>query len=628
MNRKIKTVPQVHLRPMVRRFLVISLSLAAILGGILAVFYYAEVRSERAIIETGVHHTVESRIEMIEREFKSIVSDLMFLSEQNELLQMFESGEASWREALAVEYLSFSARRGIYDQIRFLDETGMEVVRVNFNNGDPSIVPNEQLLSKEKRYYFEETLVLEQGEVFVSPFDLNIEHGDIEQPLKPMIRFGTPVFDSHGQERGIVLLNYLGANLIHDLEVALGEYGQVMLLNSDGFWLLGPSPEDEWGFMYEDKTNRTFGNEFPEAWQRIYGSESEQFYGVGGIFTYATVYPLLEAQKSSTGADKAFAPSTQRLEAKEHFWKLISYVPTDVLNAGSSAILGRLLLLYAAMVVLLAGGSWAVARAGVRRKLAEEALEQKMEELQVAHQELQKLDQMKDNFLSTVSHELRTPLTSIKGFAEILLSYEEEDKETQREFLTIINDESDRLTRLINDFLDLARIESGRQQWEMTTLAMPEVIDTATNATNALSTQKNLRVDVQLEPNLPPIWGDRDRLVQVVTNLLSNAIKFTPEGGEIQVGAQVLKGETEDVSDMIRLNVSDTGIGIAPDEYENVFEKFKQVGDTLTDKPKGTGLGLPISKEIVEYHGGRIWVESELGRGSTFYFTLPVVEKT
>ena len=757
MNRKTKTVPQVHLRPMVRHFLVISLSLAAILGGILAVFYYAEVRSKRAIIETGTHHTVESQMEMIEREFRSIVSDLMFLSEQNELLQMLESGEASWREALAVEYLSFSARRGIYDQIRFLDETGMEVVRVNFDNGNPSIVPNEQLQSKEERYYLGETLVLEQGEVFVSPFDLNIEHGEIEQPLKSVIRFGTPVFDSHGQERGIVLLNYLGANLIHHLEMAHSEYGQVLLLNLDGFWLVGPSPEDEWGFMYEAKTNCTFGNDFPEAWQRICGSESEQFYGVGGFFTYATVYPFLEAQKSSADAGKAFAPSTQRLEAKEHFWKLISYVPTDVLNAGSSAILGRLLLLYAAMVVLLAGGSWAVARAGARRKQAEEALhkseerydlaaqattdgiwdwdiesnkeyfstrwceilgysdddtelkhtheswvsrihpdhrqrvadalkahfekgevydidylhrhksgeyrwqnsqgkaifdengkpirmvgvisditerkrmEQQIAEythrLEKAYQELQELDQMKDNFLSTVSHELRTPLTSIKGFAEILLSYEEEDKETQREFLTIINDESDRLTRLINDFLDLARIESGRQQWEMTKLAIPEVIETATNATNALSTQKNLRVDVHLEPNLPPIRGDRDRLVQVVTNLVSNAIKFTPEGGEIRVGAQVLKGEAEDVSDMIRLSVSDTGIGIAPDEYEKVFEKFKQVGDTLTDKPKGTGLGLPISKEIVEYHGGRIWVESELGRGSTFYFTLPVVEK-
>ena len=262
------------------------------------------------------------------------------------------------------------------------------------------------------------------------------------------------------------------------------------------------------------------------------------------------------------------------------------------------------------------------------RKQAEEALEQKMEELQAAHEELQELDQMKDSFLSTVSHELRTPLTSIKSFAEILLSYEDEDKETQREFLTIINDESDRLTRLINDFLDLSRIEAGRMQWETVKLGIPEVIETCINATHALFAQKDLRVDVDLEPDLPPISADRDRLVQVVTNLLSNAIKFTPEGGEIRVRAQIFKdGEAEGVLDMIRVSVSDTGIGIAPEDLEKVFEKFKQVGDTLTDRPKGTGLGLPICKELVEHHGGRIWGESQLGKGSTFYFTLPVMEK-
>jgi len=262
------------------------------------------------------------------------------------------------------------------------------------------------------------------------------------------------------------------------------------------------------------------------------------------------------------------------------------------------------------------------------RKQVEEALEQKMEELQAAHKELQELDQMKDFFLSTVSHELRTPLTSIKSFAEILLSYEDEDKETQREFLTIINDESDRLTRLINDFLDLSKIKAGRMQWETVKLAIPEVIEISINATHALFAQKDLRADVDLGPDLPPISADKDRLVQVVTNLLSNAIKFTPEGGEIRVRAQIFKdGEAEGVSDMIRVGVSDTGIGIAPEDLEKVFEKFKQVGDTLTDRPKGTGLGLPICKEIVEYHGGRIWAESEPGKGSTFYFTLPAMEK-
>jgi len=262
-----------------------------------------------------------------------------------------------------------------------------------------------------------------------------------------------------------------------------------------------------------------------------------------------------------------------------------------------------------------------------QRKRMEEQLKQKMEELQVAYQKLKELDQLKDSFLSTVSHELRTPLTSIKSFSEILLSYDE-DKETQREFLTIINEESNRLTRLINDFLDLSKIEAGRVQWQTVELSLSEVIQIAINATQALTIQMKLKVDTDLDPNLPTVWCDKDRLVQVVTNLLSNAIKFTPEGGIIQVKAQLLNGSKSRVdSNMVMVSVSDNGIGIAPKDHQTIFEKFKQVGDTLSGKPKGTGLGLPICKEIIEHYGGKIWVESELGKGSTFFFTLPITQK-
>jgi PAS domain S-box-containing protein len=263
-----------------------------------------------------------------------------------------------------------------------------------------------------------------------------------------------------------------------------------------------------------------------------------------------------------------------------------------------------------------------------KRKQMEQQLKQQMEELQVAYQKLKELDHLKDSFLSTVSHELRTPLTSIKSFSEILLSYDE-DKETQKEFLTIINEESDRLTRLINNFLDLSKIEAGRMQWETAELSLPEVIQTALNATQALTIQTNLKVDTNFAPDLPTVLGDKDRLVQVVTNLLSNAIKFTPDGGKIQVKAQVRNGsKPKGDPDMITVSVSDSGIGIAPKDHEGIFEKFKQVGDTLSGKPKGTGLGLPICKEIVEHYGGKLWVESELGKGSTFFFTLPITTKT
>jgi PAS domain S-box-containing protein len=257
-------------------------------------------------------------------------------------------------------------------------------------------------------------------------------------------------------------------------------------------------------------------------------------------------------------------------------------------------------------------------------KQMEHQLEQKMEELQAANRKLQELDKMKDSFLSTVSHELRTPLTSIKSFAEILLTYDE-DKETQREFLTIINEESDRLTKLINDFLDLSKIEAGRMQWENLELSLMPVIQNALNLTQAIAKEKNLNMVFSPSPDLPLVLGDKDRLVQVVTNLLSNAIKFTPEKGTITVKIQVDEaGDSEAKAGMIVISVIDTGIGIAPENHQAVFEKFKQVGDTLTDKPKGTGLGLPICKEIVEHYGGKIWVESVLGQGATFSFSLPI----
>jgi PAS domain S-box-containing protein len=247
-------------------------------------------------------------------------------------------------------------------------------------------------------------------------------------------------------------------------------------------------------------------------------------------------------------------------------------------------------------------------------------LEERFAELQVAYKKLQELDKMKDSLLSTVSHELRTPLTSIKSFTEILLTYEN-DEETEREFLTTINEQCDRLTRLISDFLDLAKIESGRIQWETVEVAMADIVKTAVSTSQALFTTAGLQVSVDVESDLPIVWGDRDRVLQIVMNLLDNAIKFTPDGGYIRVTAERVDGN--DISEMIKVSVIDSGMGIDPRAQESIFEKFAQVGDTLRNKPSGTGLGLPICKRIVEHYNGRMWVESELGKGSAFIFTLP-----
>jgi len=251
-------------------------------------------------------------------------------------------------------------------------------------------------------------------------------------------------------------------------------------------------------------------------------------------------------------------------------------------------------------------------------------------EAQAAREVAEAADRAKSAFLASVSHELRTPLTSVLGFAKVIKKKMDAiapiivngDPKAARAIeqmnanLDIIVSEGSRLTALINDVLDLAKIESGKIEWHMRPVSIRDIIEQSAVATASLFESKNLPVTLELADDLPEVTGDHDRLVQVMINLLSNAAKFTPEGS-VTCRAH-LDG------DHLVVSVIDTGIGIHAADCERVFEQFVQVGDGITDKPKGTGLGLSISKQIVEHHGGKIWVESELGKGSNFSFTLPI----
>ena len=255
-------------------------------------------------------------------------------------------------------------------------------------------------------------------------------------------------------------------------------------------------------------------------------------------------------------------------------------------------------------------------------------------EAEEATKAAEKANEAKSAFLSTVSHELRTPLTSVLGFAKIIRKRLDEkifpivdksDAKTGKtinqisENLGVVISEGERLTHLINDVLDLAKIEAGKMEWNFEDVSLTEVAERAIAATTSLFEQKDLKLVKKIDSDLPDISGDRDKLIQVIINLISNSVKFTDAGS---VTCKVFKEKNE-----IIVSVSDTGIGIAPEDHAAVFEQFKQVGgDTLTDKPKGTGLGLPICKEIVEHHGGRIWLESKAGQGSTFSFALPLTK--
>jgi signal transduction histidine kinase len=245
-------------------------------------------------------------------------------------------------------------------------------------------------------------------------------------------------------------------------------------------------------------------------------------------------------------------------------------------------------------------------------------LEAASAELRAANERLMELDRLKDEFVSTVTHELRTPLTSIRAFSEILSRDPRLDAGARRKVLETIAKETERLTRLINQVLDVARLESGRAEWHVSRVDMKEVISDTVAAMSQLFEERRIRVDVSVPEGVSPVNGDTDRLIQVLLNLLSNAMKFCdPRDGRIEISLT-------EAEDALRIDVRDNGCGIDEADQRIIFDKFRQGSDAPADTPQGSGLGLYISRRIIERHGGSLRVESRRGEGACFSISLPI----
>jgi signal transduction histidine kinase len=239
------------------------------------------------------------------------------------------------------------------------------------------------------------------------------------------------------------------------------------------------------------------------------------------------------------------------------------------------------------------------------------------------YEQAQAANQAKTEFMSVASHELKIPMTSIKGYAKLLtLGAGGDLTQQQREFLEIISSNVDRMDRLVADLLDVSRIEAGRLRLEMGQVDMREVINTVIQSVKAQIEAKQLALEIDAPATLPPVWGDHDRVIQILNNLVSNAYKYTPDGGEIQI---IVNGQTDPASSgRLAVSVRDTGLGISPEDQQKLFTKFFRADDPRVRDVPGTGLGLSITKSLVEIHGGEIWFQSKADRGTTFTFTLPI----
>jgi signal transduction histidine kinase len=241
------------------------------------------------------------------------------------------------------------------------------------------------------------------------------------------------------------------------------------------------------------------------------------------------------------------------------------------------------------------------------------------QELQQINARLAAASQHKSQFLANMSHELRTPLNAIIGFSGILLneSLGKVNDEERREFLGNIMISGKHLLGLINEVLDLSKIEAGRVTLSRKPFSVAEVLQSVRQTVEPLADKKRITIATTVDPSLPPLTADETKFKQILYNLLSNAIKFTPEEGQVHVRAQAN-------NESVQISVRDTGIGIKPEDRERIFQEFEQVETSFERRFEGTGLGLTLAKKLVELQGGKIWLESELGKGSTFAFSLPL----
>ncbi|QYZ65097.1 MAG: histidine kinase [Gammaproteobacteria bacterium (ex Lamellibrachia satsuma)] len=352
---------------LVKGFLQIFVPLLLVLVVVGFMHYYTLYTTERVSRESSETLNVGLARRMIASDISAVVSDLLFLVEHIERQKIFQMDLSTMREQIGLEFLVFAEKKRLYDQIRFLDEQGMEVVRINFNDGNPAAIPIAELQNKATRYYFQEASQLASGSIYVSPLDLNIEAGKIEYPLKPVMRFAAPVFDIQGNKRGILLLNFLGDRLIDNFTHAAANIGEhIELVNNEGYWLSSPVSQDNWGFMLGN--DATFGKRHPVAWKQISAFNSGQFELGDGLFTFATVHPNQAALETSATSIGSVRQSELR---RDNYWKIISRVPPSEIYSSMPLFLRTHLALYLATFMLIGIGSAFLAYSHLRHRRAE-----------------------------------------------------------------------------------------------------------------------------------------------------------------------------------------------------------------------------------------------------------------
>ena len=721
----IHRVVRIDVRQVLARTFLWGLGFAVLLAIPFALYYKSESQAYKDARVGEKERVIRLASEIIQREMENALSDLRFLSQNNEMKAYVAGGtHASRSESskalaneLAVEFLGLARQKGLYDQIRFIGLDGMEKVRVNYAAGRPYVVPERQLQYKGDRAFFKESIRLDVTQIHVSPFDLNNEYGLLEHPHKPVIRFAIPVADARGHVRGILVLNYLGQRLLDRLEKVGGEAGSLWLIDSRGYWLLGPGREDAWGFAVPGREKRNLPELYPSLWRYLSQRDIGAFPASGDWIQFERVQPFVS--RVLPGENQYAAP----VSGKDYHWTLATVLPGQTLRTGYAELAGKLGIIYAAWTLfgfLLAGGlsflgnrnaalahvmegvidnlpvliayvdqerryrfnnmayeryfglspkqlfgmsmrevlgeapyleilpfvdqalagravtlerRLPYARAGMRDvvisyipdirsgdrvqgfyvlvndvtpiKDSERRERQRM--LELAHvSRLASLGEM----ASEIAHEINQPLAAIAMYSAACLRTAGRDEGGQvNTWLEAINAQAKRageVVRRLRRFVRKGEIQSGP-------VDMNQVAREVVALMRFDASRQNVSIDLDLAEGMPSLSAELILVEQVLFNLMRNALEaMTREIGEKRILIRTRFDEAH-----AYVEVRDGGPGVDAALGDKIFESF------MTDKQDGLGMGLAISRSIVEAHGGTLGYVNNPQGGATFICCLP-----
>ena len=580
---------------------------------VILIIFLNDVNLKLQQIKTSEINQLKVIAAAINTKITSTTSDLRILSGNNFLKQYFRDSSDVNKKNLEQLFFLVMDETKQYDQIRFIDQKGREIIRVNAKNKSPDSTPSSKLQNKSNRYYFKDTIKLPYRGIFISPLDLNVEKCKIDVPWKPMIRLATPVFHN-GSNNGILIINYYGREVIDTIENLHSDIDShnkdgfcpnyTYFLNSDSYYFNNPDKDKNWGFMFPEKKNINFRNDFPDEWKVISRTQEGQLDTGNGVFTFQTVHPAQEAWQASTGTADPVGDSDKAIRGNEYKWKLVNYISGKEINRIIIKTAVKFLIIFLVCFIMILIVSLILSSSEIKRKKIQKEIEETVESLNISNN-------TKNRFFSIIAHDLKGPIGAVNSLLSLTNeSWDETADEDKKERIETICQATQNLTDLLDNLLLWAKSQMDKITVMKSNVNIAKIVDKNIALYKHAATEKNIILNNKVPDELI-VYADENLINTVIRNLINNSIKFTKSSGEITI-------YSEETAEKTIICIRDNGVGISGENLDKLFKIDVSYHTNGTNNERGTGLGLILCKEFIELNSGKLSIESEEGQGSTF----------